>query len=176
MESEKRYKKESKNRIIFLDIDGVLNTNESCNNGIFLLPDLVKRVNTLAWFTDSSIVISSTWRKRKDAIKYIKYAFSIFNFDADFNENQLPWEYTTLGAYMERLGLNRADFIVEYLRDFKIDDFVIIDDNDYFWQIAGLSDNVVQTNPHYGFTEDDFDKAAKIMGRERPKYSFNDNF
>lgn len=153
---EERYKAKCKKRVIFLDIDGVLNNIGSQYAQILLLPDLVKRVNRLAWYADSSIVISSTWRKAPEAWKYIRYAFSVFGFDAKFNENQLPWD--------EDGEKNRSAYISEYIEEYGVTNFVILDDNDYYWHKFALDKFVVQTNPNLGFTEDDLDRAVSIIG------------
>lgn len=52
-------------RLIFLDIDGVLNTSETKQRHrgfIGMQPDLVQRFNELVRSTDAGVILSSTWR------------------------------------------------------------------------------------------------------------------
>jgi hypothetical protein len=69
-------------KIIFLDIDGVLNcqkTTERFHGFVSIDPKLVKRLNRILKETDAKIVLSSTWRLFEDnkeilektGIKYI---------------------------------------------------------------------------------------------------------
>ena len=50
-------------KIIFLDIDGVLNNHASIAEGIQILPEKCKLIRTVCEKTEAKIVISSTWRR-----------------------------------------------------------------------------------------------------------------
>lgn len=50
-------------KIIFLDIDGVLNTHGSIMENVHLLPEKVKLIVLLCDMTGASVVISSAWRE-----------------------------------------------------------------------------------------------------------------
>ena len=49
-------------KVIFLDFDGVLNS-ESCNNGVTLLPSKLELLRQLVEATDAQIVLSTSWRE-----------------------------------------------------------------------------------------------------------------
>ena len=50
-------------KIIFLDIDGVLNNYNTLGEGANWEPDLVKILNRIIKETKAKIVLSSTWRQ-----------------------------------------------------------------------------------------------------------------
>jgi len=53
-------------RIIFLDIDGVINHPNSCNDeGTTICPDCVNKLKSMLAHTSAKIVLSSTWRLNK---------------------------------------------------------------------------------------------------------------
>jgi hypothetical protein len=58
-------------KVIFLDIDGVLNNQASLAEGIHLLPEKCLLVKRIVEETDAKIVISSTWRIGED-IKHLR--------------------------------------------------------------------------------------------------------
>ena len=49
-------------KVIFLDVDGVLNNVESITKGVHLLPEKVLLINDICEATSADIVISSAWR------------------------------------------------------------------------------------------------------------------
>lgn len=59
-------------KIIFLDIDGVLNCNntvETCNGLTGIDPKLAKNLVNILDATDASIVVSSSWRKNMSELE-----------------------------------------------------------------------------------------------------------
>lgn len=157
-------------KIIFLDIDGVLNSkaydaqrnwNEQTDIDETRLP-LVKK---LAEETGAKIVLSSTWREHWDKVPekcdedgvYINEAFAKFGLEI---YDKTP----DLG-----ISANRPDEIKAWLDSTKetIEKFVIIDDYRYGW--GSLSDNFVKTNPYFGLglEEEHVQKAIEILISDR---------
>ena len=64
------YNNFSKNKIIFLDIDGVLNRH-SYYKHIVIEEDLAKNLKKILDSTNAKIVLSTYWRGFPDYIKYI---------------------------------------------------------------------------------------------------------
>ena len=138
-------------KIIFLDIDGVLNSriydrirnwNEQTDIDESRLPLLKSIVEQ----TGAKIVLSSTWREHwnknpekcdKDGV-YINKTFAKFGLEI-FDKTP------DLGLYFDR-----PDEIKAWLNcaEEAVEKFVIIDDYRYNW--AELSDNFVKTNPNFG--------------------------
>lgn len=156
-------------KIVFLDIDGVLNSreydrrrnwNEQTDIDETRLPFLKKLIGE----TGAEIVLSSTWRvhwdkdeKKCDADgEYINRTFAKYGLKI---YDKTPY----LGICAERydeiaLWLKTAAEQAE-----KIEKFVIIDDYGFGWK--DFSENLVKTSPHFGagLEEEHVSKAIKIL-------------
>lgn len=157
-------------KVIFLDIDGVLNSTRSylggkarrrhTNEDIVdhvkhdLDPVAVDLINVLRRHASAEIVVSSSHR-------------------LDFQ-----WDRSIYGLsnYMKALGVDtildstaylpncmRGEEIELWLREHpEVTRYVIIDDSGDM--LPGQMDNFVQTDPSVGFTDKDFYKATRILG------------
>ena len=155
-------------KIIFLDIDGVLNSRDydgrrdwgkQTNVDESRLPLLKEIVDA----TGAKIVLSSTWREHwgsnnadcDSAGLYINNVFSKYGLRI---YDKTPY-----------MGLNvpRRDEIIKWLNDTKsyVDSFVILDDCPYDWD--NLSDNFVKTNPNFGLglEKEHVRKAIAILNK-----------
>ena len=153
-------------KIIFLDIDGVLNSDkylESCTDKsednridlsrVKLLADLVKS-------TDAKIVLTSTWRVDWNMIpllcgdfgKYLNKCFATYGLSI---LDKTPVISLLGGRHKEILTwLSRHRSSVE--------SFVILDDMDNGWE--ELYGRVVITNPQgYGLEEEHVQKAIELL-------------
>lgn len=123
--------------IIFLDIDGVLNTARGKNywrnikrtktyqfNADFC-PDAIRNLNTITQETGSKIVISSYWRSFFP-LKMLKVIFKEYEIDAEVID--------TLRLVDQVTGLSntsRGGLIQYWMKEhYEPDAYVIIDDND----------------------------------------------
>lgn len=157
-------------KIIFLDIDGVLNSraydrkrnwNEQTDIDETRLPLIKEIVDATA----AKIVLSSTWRQhwnkdpnRCDADgRYINKTFSKFGL--------------TIYDKTPDLGITalRKEEISKWLKETaeKIDSFVIIDDYRYGW--GDLSEHFVKTDPNFqlGIEKEQVAEAIKILNKEK---------
>ena len=153
-------------KIIFLDIDGVLNSkaydykrnwNEQTYIDETRLPLLKKIVDE----TGARIVLSSTWREHweKQSEKcdgdgiYMNNTFQKFGLEI---YDKTPY----LG-----LSADRPEEIKAWLEcaEEPIESFVIIDDYRYGW--GSLADNFVKTNPNFGLglEEEHVQRAIEIL-------------
>ena len=153
-------------KIIFLDIDGVLNSNaydrtrdksKQTNIDETRIPFVKQIVDQ----TGAVIVLSSTWRMHWNSDKakcdndglymidlFGKYGVEIYDKTPD------------LGYFADR-----PDEIKQYLNELgeTIESFVIIDDYIYGW--GELSDRFVKTEPYrsLGIDADTVERAVKIL-------------
>lgn len=156
-------------KVIFLDIDGVLNSriydrkrnwNEQTDIDETRLPLLKKIVDE----TGAKIVLSSTWREhwnedpllcRDDGV-YINNTFAKFGLE-------IYGKTPDLGLTAER-----PEEIQAWLDSARelVESFVIIDDYRYGWE--NLSDNFVKTNPHFGLglEKEHAEKAVEILNKK----------
>lgn len=132
-----------KTKIIFLDIDGVLNDCET----IELNRDCIKKLNTLVEDSGASIVLSSACR----------LGFSISRFQLAIENAGFKFPERIIGCTSDLLG-ERDKEISLWLKQIKVDSFVILDNTN---DMGVLSSNLVLTNK--GLTDSDVEKAKKIL-------------
>jgi len=141
-------------KVIFLDIDGVLN-NESCWGkrplSTNFAKECVENLNEITEVTDACIVVSSSRR-------------ILFGLD------ELIGMLTSVGVKGSIIGVTpsvrgcRGDEIAFWIdnMDEKIESFVILDDDS---DMGHLMDHLVQCKPSKGLTEDDAKKAIKMLNK-----------
>lgn len=144
-------------RIIFLDIDGVLN-NQGCFEGQQLDPidpNALKLLNRLVIDTDACIVISSSWRIG-NTLHWLQIMLEKAGFD--FPER-------IIGATIEIIGRNktRGQEIAMWLDQVSVDSFVILDDDD---DMEPVQDRLIQTTFEHGLLQEHIDKARDMLLNE----------
>jgi len=163
-------------KLIFLDIDGVLNSDVYTESELYkqatagmsdakimlvahhlhLDPDALNLLNDLVARSGAEVVLSSTWRIKyspEEVTEMLKGRGGNFVVTASTpNLQRRMSEYFT-----------RGQEIAAYLNSLKErpEAFVILDDRD---DMEKLKNNLVLTNPKYGITISDVDKALKILG------------
>ena len=134
-------------KVIFLDIDGVLNTNsdkEISNDKLKLLSELVSK-------TGAEIVLSSSWRNWWNNPKINIPGSFITNWKNKFLDNNLSITLTTELECPKNLSIEK--FIIQH----NVKRFVVLDDEPI--DIA----NLVQTNGDIGLTQLDCQKASQLL-------------
>lgn len=148
-------------KVIFLDVDGVLNASDYTKtsdkvNGILGIRDYnLINLQKLKILTDAEIVLTSTWKldylKKNDLGKYLIDKLEEYNLKI--------YDCTIDNIY------DRGRGIIEYLNKYPfIENFVILDD-DLFddYKTFDLVDNLVKTDFSEGFTEEKMKQALKIL-------------
>ena len=151
-----------KQPVIFLDFDGVLNTEQYQAGlavegkptkdawGPLFDPRAVENLRLILEATDAAIVISSSWR----------YALSLSSLRKMWEVRGLPGEiFDTLAC--GATYISRGEDIECWLDKHGCPDYVIIDDLDDF--SPAQHDRYVETNPIVGITDDDAQKAIEIL-------------
>lgn len=141
-------------KIIFLDIDGVLITRETCKQGFKIVDkNCVAALNDLIKLTESQIVLSSSWRMGRTVSEC----------------QELIDTFGVKGTVIDRtpaIELSRGNEISLWLarnQHLPINSFVIIDDdNDMFPWGARLC----RTSMEHGFTQLHIQIAVDILNRE----------
>ena len=140
--------------IIFLDIDGVLNTIGDTNliSNTFEFNKLMKLVK-LSNETNSKIIITSDRRTFIEEREMIDDIFNSYNMNYDY-------------LSLKRTHRKRSDEILYYLSNNpNITNYVILDDND-----LGYSDNNILSS-HFidcfknGFSEEELIKAVELLNK-----------
>lgn len=136
-----------KMKVIFLDIDGVLNTNsdrEISNDKLKLLSELVSK-------TGADVVLSSSWRNWWNHPKTNVPGSFITKWKNQFLDNNLSITLTTEPECPKNLSIEK--FIIQH----DIKRFVVLDDQNVF------DKNLVQTNGDIGLTQFDCQKASQLL-------------
>lgn len=135
-------------KLIFSDIDGVLNRNPDFDSTKFTLdPDLVGRLDRICSSPDSYLVITSRWRlytEREDMADKLRCA----GFTSPF-----------LGYTKD--GDDRSQQILETVSFFRPESWVVIDDR----FIHGFNDNLVLTSGMDGINDSDVSLALNILSK-----------
>lgn len=165
------------NKVIFLDIDGVLNTKwwytqmnrntPKDKYGYAFDPKAVANLRRIIEETGSDIVISSSWK-----------CMGLSEMEDMWEERNLPGKVIgiTPNSVSDELLVDadidliklfhiRGEEIKEWLKMHgkQVSNYTIIDDMDNM--LPDQQSHFVQTNPEEGITEEDVQKTIKILNR-----------
>ncbi len=155
-------------RVIFLDIDGVLNSHRTAVAFQFELmrkldPVAVMMLHRIAKNAQAAIVISSTWRLGEGWKELVWGCL---------REAGWPWEHTSflplgdcpiIGRTPKSLGINtvRGDEIAKWLEDNpEYNDYIIIDDDSDM--LDNQKDRFIHCDHHVGLAYDQYMKIREI--------------
>lgn len=168
-------------KLIFLDFDGVMNSERYFNNSVFLTEtkgmdwdeimliahhthldrDAIQLINQLVDRSGASVVVSSTWRQHysidelNQMLKDRGATFTIIAATPVHRSHYIGWGMS---------NVIRGKEIQEYLDEtVQPVQFVILDDIN---NMAHLSDHLVLTDEDVGITQEDIEKALKILSEE----------
>lgn len=160
-------------KIIFLDIDGVMNSfheqvkpEDKIYTGPFwytedISPKFINKLNKIIEKTEAQVVISSSWRK-KHTLKVLRKMFDIQGFKGeiiDFTPH--------LKRDKEGNILDRGDEIKNWIDNSEdIDNFVIIDDFDYLNFDKWFPHQFVYVKDGSGLQENHVQQAVNILNKE----------
>lgn len=178
-------------KVVFLDVDGVLNNPESGFGGFFpggaeqycenqLKWDIkcVNRLRKLVNVSGAQIVLSSFWRHEFSYQYEFPKFFYVYGWvDAPMVGATKDLTTASTGPYSRFVSAApRADEVCLYLEEHpEVTDFVILDDmlpddfcagnpdKSHSWPY--LKDHYVGTDPTLGLTNDDIDNAIEILSR-----------
>ena len=150
------------NKIIFLDFDGVLNTEHyqgllqyqgkpwQDEYGAFFDPKVVKQLKRIIDATDADIVVESSWKYLGlDAMKEL------------WEVRNLPG--TIIDITPSLLGKNKGVEIASWLSKYAKQDirYVIIDDE--YVILDSQLPHFILTNPYEGITEEQANRAISML-------------
>jgi hypothetical protein len=155
-------------RIIFLDIDGVLNNKGSFKDPQMdpLDPNAIQLLNDLVRDTEACIVISSAWRIG-NTLHWIQLMMRRAGFR--FPERiigatmEIPKDddgdilALSINGEFER---NRGQEIALWLKQVQADSFVIFDDDD---DMDPVQDHLIRTTFDSGLLEEHIEQAKKML-------------
>ncbi|MBR2456947.1 MAG: hypothetical protein IKB31_07290 [Bacteroidaceae bacterium] len=154
------------NKIIFLDFDGVLNTEHyqgllqyqgkpwQDEYGAFFDPKAVKQLKRIIDATDADIVVESSWKYLGlDAMKEL------------WKVRNLPG--TIIDITPSLLGKNKGVEIASWLSKYAKQDirYVIIDDE--YVILDSQLPHFILTNPYEGITEEQANRAISMLNEKK---------
>ena len=170
-------------KVIFLDVDGVLNSDRTLYEDISLEDDLILNLKEIVNKTKAKIILSSSWRLSTDAIatlmnKLDKFGLVISGMTCDGVD--LDWlekyEFDTTKKYLDtkfdwdenrqiKITRDRGAEIFKWLYDHVDCAYVILDDEiedikPYFSESV-----IVKTSYKIGLTKEDVKKAIQILNK-----------
>ena len=157
-------------KIIFLDIDGVLNntsTQKMFEEYYFVEDEKMELLKQLVVRTGAKLVLSSTWRegwyareRMENPSKSFQSAIRLF----EALEKKLSEYDLELLSYTEDFG-TRGEEIDLWLKSWKgesIESFVILDDM-YPEDLQLHQEYLVQTTESFGLTQEDVEEAVNML-------------
>jgi len=163
-------------KVIFLDIDGVLNDEEfyilrADENSQYhnyydkpyplseFDPRCVERINKIVKETGAKIVLSSSWRS-DDTPKLLNIFKQV---DLTLFTYKTPYIYDFDPLTQKIRDVKRGEEIQKFLDEHPyIDKYVIIDDDSDM--LPHQMDNFIKCNAYYGISDNDTEKAIKLLG------------
>ena len=152
-------------RVIFLDIDGVLNCTNSksqCAGCTGIDDDKVKRLKEIVDKTGAKIYLVSDWKEWWFKEPYMKCEQDIF---ANYLDKKLKKQGLAIADKVGKTLYDRGKDIKDWLNGKDVQSFVILDDVEFDYRAESLSDNYIQTNGNFGLTDEDVLKAIEILRR-----------
>lgn len=172
-------------KVIFLDVDGELTysnykNKETANIDI----EKVKMLKEICDITDAKVVISSSWREAKNHTPDI-YGLLInilknnginvigdtpaieTKIEENFANMQKLFTLDDLERFKPKYGTGRAAEIQKYLSEHQIENFVILDDEDWEWSDYGYEKHWIRPTwfGNGGLKREHVIKAVEILNK-----------
>ena len=157
-------------KVIFLDVDGVLNSVETttlCYGFVGIDDEKVAKLRRIVEATGAQIVLSSSWKhdwEPLDKDKQNKYGDYL---DQKLKKHLLSAVDKTSEANSEC----RGEGIIEWVGTHEVDSFIILDDEWFDFKELGLQSRVIKTefyDENGGLTDDHVELAIELLNSEIP--------
>ena len=162
---------------IFLDIDGVLNSNinskSHCGDFAGIDKDKVTRLAKIVRETNSIIILISSWKNgwqpnRKYKVdEYNIYNIPYSNYHAKYLDNHLRKKGNLIitDKTKERNPEMRGTGIRNFLSEHPdIKNWVVLDDEIFYdYREQNIIPHLIKINPEYGLTDNDAETAIKML-------------
>jgi hypothetical protein len=158
-------------KVIFLDVDGVLNnsnTKEHSPEGfIGIDEEALNRLKNIVDKTEAIIILTSTWKLKPDSDDYLYLRSRLYSVGLKIKGRT----YDKKGSYYRGKGIN------SYLSNNKVEEFVILDDEMYDFREEGLESHWAYCNFYNGGLDDKaMNLAIEVLNGNlvEGKYEYDD--
>ena len=152
-------------KVIFLDVDGVLNCQSSkskCGAFIGIDDAKVKRLRQIVDATGAKIVLSSSWKHGWEPVHKEDQ-----KSDADYLDRKLRrGGLRAIDKTSEAASQYRGEGIIAWVSAHNVDRFIILDDEWFDFKEVGLSSRVVKTefyDDNGGLTDEGVELAIALL-------------
>ncbi len=134
-------------KVIFLDVDGVLNCQSSKSRcadyrGIIGIDnDKVKRLRRIVETTKAKIVLCSSWKSRWERV-YKEDQGEL----ANYLDRKLKRERLHIIDKTKDNGCDRGDGIIKWVGEHNVESFIILDDDMFDYESLDLASRVIKTS------------------------------
>lgn len=157
-------------KVLFLDVDGVLNSNRrrlEIGSGEYLDEEKVKLLSAIVRQTGAAVVLHSGWRfwfnealepVRREAVNLssllAKYGVRIYDKTPDFSNEPI--------RKAKKFSLVKADEILSWLENHSgVENYIVLDDLDLHNE--RLARRQIQTDSADGLTKGDVSRAVQML-------------
>lgn len=155
-------------KIVFLDVDGVLNcssTKDVCHRYVGIEDQKVELLKQIVDKSDAKIVLVSTWKLWWYKAAHLKDKQDSL---ATYLDQKLAKQGLTIYDKTDDELLNRGDGILEYLHHLKwkgvnVHSYVVLDDELFDYRRTKLTKNLVQTSFNAGLQRKHVGKALEKL-------------
>ena len=156
-------------KVIFLDVDGVLNTPSSesrCGEYIGIDDEKVEKLKKIVEKTKTEIVLISTWKKywrKEEKLKPLQ------DYSANYLDEKLAKQgLKAIDKTKDKANgryLSRGEGILEYVYRNNVENYIILDDCQFDYDGCDLTDNYIKTNQIEGLSEQQVKAACETLLR-----------
>ena len=160
--------------VIFLDIDGVLIPNNYHDkDNLNINNDALKFLKKIINETNSKVVLISNWRFFRDEENDTSYKrlIKLLNDCGIYIYDIAPILKLKMIKKNNKIGFDpytmRSGEIYKWLSDNDVDNFVILDDENYSYEFFGYDKNLILIDNKKGLTEEDVQKSIDILNNNK---------
>lgn len=150
-------------KVIFLDIDGVLNTpysSSTIDNYIGVDDNKIKRLAEIVKATKASIILTSTWKIGWEP-NYKSLAKHAIYLDACLKRFDLKITDKTRERNLRERGMGIRSYLLLYP---EIDSWVVLDDEIFpDYRRYKIFPHLIQTSPKHGLSDKNVKAAIKLL-------------
>ena len=163
-------------KIIFPDIDGVLNcrnSKASCHGIMGIDDEKVKNLKYIIDKTRSEIVLTSSWRAGWQKVHKEQQEYM-----ADYLDRKLKREKIFITDKTDDFIATRGEAITKWLEGKSVENYVILDDEVWDYEKCGLKERLVKTefyDDDGGLNENKAKEAVVKLGYKDETGSYEKN-